>query len=222
MLVDFIDFHSRVEDIGTVYRASKMVQINKALLPIKAHYFFFMAGKFCVCFQKKFKFKSFNSAMGPILPQINVFGKQLGISPGIMGFVMSVLPLMYILAKPAVGFLIDYFTVRWFFFRLRCNLKMFKFSAEYSESNFHDNSIDNHPVLCWILFYTSVAGASSAIAAVLQFLYGLGGCMSKFGRGKYGMVIFLGETFSHTFIAMRFWPMIHLDDGFLTVDYLAE
>lgn len=49
--------------------------------------------------------------MGPILPQINVFGKQLGISPDIMGFVTSVLPIMYVLAKPIVGYLIDYFPV---------------------------------------------------------------------------------------------------------------
>lgn len=49
--------------------------------------------------------------MGPILPQINVFGKQLGISPDVAGLIMSVLPLMYIIAKPAVGYLIDYFTV---------------------------------------------------------------------------------------------------------------
>lgn len=47
--------------------------------------------------------------MGPILPQTNVFGKQLGISPDIMGLITSVLPILYILAKPAVGFLIDYF-----------------------------------------------------------------------------------------------------------------
>lgn len=68
------------------------MKINKRLLPIKAHYFFFMA------------------AMGPILPQMAVFGKQLGISPDIMGFVTSVLPILYILAKPAVGFLADYFS----------------------------------------------------------------------------------------------------------------
>lgn len=49
--------------------------------------------------------------MGPILPQINVYGRQLGISPDVMGLITSVLPLMYILAKPAVGFLADYFSV---------------------------------------------------------------------------------------------------------------
>lgn len=47
--------------------------------------------------------------MGPILPQTNVFGKQLGIAPDVMGLITSVLPIMYILAKPAVGYLIDYF-----------------------------------------------------------------------------------------------------------------
>lgn len=50
-------------------------------------------------------------AMGPILPQINVFGKGLGISPDVMGFIMSCLPILYVLAKPAVGFVIDYFPV---------------------------------------------------------------------------------------------------------------
>lgn len=47
--------------------------------------------------------------MGPILPQTNVFGKQLGIAPDVMGLITSVLPIMYILAKPTVGYLIDYF-----------------------------------------------------------------------------------------------------------------
>lgn len=50
-------------------------------------------------------------AMGPILPQINVFGKKLGISPDVMGFITSILPILYVLAKPAVGYLIDYFPV---------------------------------------------------------------------------------------------------------------
>lgn len=49
--------------------------------------------------------------MGPILPQINVFGKSLGISPDVMGYITSVLPILYVLAKPAVGYLIDYFPV---------------------------------------------------------------------------------------------------------------
>ncbi|XP_055715743.1 major facilitator superfamily domain-containing protein 6 isoform X2 [Phlebotomus papatasi] len=48
--------------------------------------------------------------MGPILPQINVIGKQMGIPPDIMGLITSILPIMYVLAKPAVGFLADFFT----------------------------------------------------------------------------------------------------------------
>lgn len=47
--------------------------------------------------------------MGPILPQTNVFGKQLGMAPDTMGLITSVLPILYILAKPAVGYLIDSF-----------------------------------------------------------------------------------------------------------------
>ncbi|KAG4072719.1 hypothetical protein HA402_001831 [Bradysia odoriphaga] len=70
----------------------KLFKINKSFLPIKAHYFFFMA------------------AIGPILPQLPVIGKQLGISADIMGLITSVLPILYILAKPAVGYLMDYFT----------------------------------------------------------------------------------------------------------------
>ncbi|XP_037825045.1 LOW QUALITY PROTEIN: major facilitator superfamily domain-containing protein 6, partial [Lucilia sericata] len=62
------------------------------LLPIKAHYFFFMA------------------AMGPILPQLSVWGKQIGIAPEVMGYITSILPVMYVIAKPMFGFVADYFT----------------------------------------------------------------------------------------------------------------
>ncbi len=53
----------------------------------------------------------FIAAIGPILPQLPVIGKELGISADIMGLITSVLPILYILAKPAVGYLMDYFTV---------------------------------------------------------------------------------------------------------------
>ncbi|XP_064548988.1 major facilitator superfamily domain-containing protein 6 [Drosophila montana] len=68
-----------------------MARINKRLLPIKAHFFFFMA------------------AMGPILPQLSVIGKQIGIPPDIMGYITAILPVLYVLAKPLIGFLADYF-----------------------------------------------------------------------------------------------------------------
>ncbi|CAK1587839.1 unnamed protein product [Parnassius mnemosyne] len=65
-------------------------KIDKGLLPIKAHFFFFFA------------------ALGPLLPQMNVFGRQLGISPAAMGMVTAVLPLLWALAKPLFGYVVDY------------------------------------------------------------------------------------------------------------------
>lgn len=67
------------------------MKLNYKQLPIKAHYFFFMA------------------AMGPILPFLPVYGKQLGISALVMGSITSILPILFLIAKPAFGFLVDYF-----------------------------------------------------------------------------------------------------------------
>ncbi|CAB3232027.1 unnamed protein product [Arctia plantaginis] len=66
------------------------IKIDKRLLPIKAHFFFFFA------------------ALGPILPQLNVFGRQLGVSPGAMGMVTAVLPLLWAAAKPVFGYVVDF------------------------------------------------------------------------------------------------------------------
>ncbi|XP_064212552.1 major facilitator superfamily domain-containing protein 6-A [Tribolium castaneum] len=65
------------------------MHINKKLLPIKAHYFFFMA------------------AMGPILPQLSVYGKELGISSVVMGTITGILPFAFLFAKPLFGLLVD-------------------------------------------------------------------------------------------------------------------
>ncbi|XP_076677986.1 major facilitator superfamily domain-containing protein 6 [Andrena cerasifolii] len=67
------------------------VKLNYKQLPIKAHYFFFMA------------------AMGPILPFFPVYGKQLGISTLVMGSITAILPILFLIAKPAFGFVVDYF-----------------------------------------------------------------------------------------------------------------
>ncbi|KAL6263024.1 hypothetical protein P5V15_005820 [Pogonomyrmex californicus] len=67
------------------------MKVNYTQLPIKAHYFFFMA------------------AMGPILPFLPVYGKQLGISPLIMGSITAILPILFLIAKPTFGFVVDYF-----------------------------------------------------------------------------------------------------------------
>ncbi|XP_064212553.1 major facilitator superfamily domain-containing protein 6-A [Tribolium castaneum] len=65
------------------------MKINTKLLPIKLHYFFFMA------------------AVGPILPQLPLFGKDLGISPVVMGTVTGILPFTFLLTKPIFGLAVD-------------------------------------------------------------------------------------------------------------------
>lgn len=67
------------------------MKINYSQLPIKAHYFCFMA------------------ALGPILPFLAVYGKQLGVSSIVMGSITSVLPILFLIAKPTFGFIVDYF-----------------------------------------------------------------------------------------------------------------
>ncbi|XP_011871570.1 PREDICTED: major facilitator superfamily domain-containing protein 6 [Vollenhovia emeryi] len=67
------------------------MKINHTQLPVKAHYFFFMA------------------AMGPILPFLPVYGKQLGVSPLVMGSITAILPILFLIAKPAFGFVVDYY-----------------------------------------------------------------------------------------------------------------
>ncbi|KAM3956874.1 major facilitator superfamily domain-containing protein 6-like [Aphomia sociella] len=69
-------------------------KIDKGLLPIKIHFFFFFAG------------------LGPLLPQMNVFGRQLGVSPGVMGLVTAVLPLLWAAAKPLFGYVVDFWPAR--------------------------------------------------------------------------------------------------------------
>lgn len=50
--------------------------------------------------------------MGPILPFLPVYGKQLGVSPLIMGSITAILPILFLIAKPAFGFIVDYFRSR--------------------------------------------------------------------------------------------------------------
>jgi len=62
--------------------------------------------------QLKFnKHKKIFLGLGPILPQMVMFGRQLGVSPTVMGFFLSILPFLYFFAKPLVGMLADYFSV---------------------------------------------------------------------------------------------------------------
>lgn len=45
--------------------------------------------------------------MGPILPQLPLFGKDLGISPVVMGTVTGILPFTFLLTKPIFGLAVD-------------------------------------------------------------------------------------------------------------------
>jgi MFS family permease len=49
------------------------------------------------------------AALGPILPFLNVFGKQLGVSEMVMGSITAVLPILFLVAKPLFGLIVDYF-----------------------------------------------------------------------------------------------------------------
>nr|CAI5862004.1 unnamed protein product [Callosobruchus analis] len=65
------------------------MRINRRLLPVKAHFFLFMA------------------SLAPILPQLPVYGKELGISTVVMGIMTGILPIIFLFAKPLFGMLVD-------------------------------------------------------------------------------------------------------------------
>ncbi|XP_076272004.1 sugar baby transporter [Rhynchophorus ferrugineus] len=66
-------------------------QINKALVPMKAHYFLFNAGT------------------GPIVPYLSIYAKQLGFSSVIVGLIYTILPVFGMVAKPVFGTIADRF-----------------------------------------------------------------------------------------------------------------
>ncbi|XP_046385004.1 major facilitator superfamily domain-containing protein 6-B isoform X2 [Ischnura elegans] len=68
------------------------MKVNRKLLPVKLHYFFFMA------------------ASGAVLPYLQVMGRALGASEVAMGSVTALLPPLFLLAKPLFGLLADHFT----------------------------------------------------------------------------------------------------------------
>lgn len=47
--------------------------------------------------------------MGPILPQLSVYGRQLGVSPETMGAITGLLPIMFLISKPLFGIFVDVF-----------------------------------------------------------------------------------------------------------------
>lgn len=69
-------------------------KINKDLLPMKGHYFFWNAGT------------------APIVPFMSVYAGQLGFSSFIVGIIYTILPFSGMLAKPLMGTLADKFRCR--------------------------------------------------------------------------------------------------------------
>nr|XP_034183921.1 major facilitator superfamily domain-containing protein 6 [Osmia lignaria]XP_034183929.1 major facilitator superfamily domain-containing protein 6 [Osmia lignaria]XP_034183937.1 major facilitator superfamily domain-containing protein 6 [Osmia lignaria]XP_034183947.1 major facilitator superfamily domain-containing protein 6 [Osmia lignaria]XP_034183956.1 major facilitator superfamily domain-containing protein 6 [Osmia lignaria]XP_034183966.1 major facilitator superfamily domain-containing pr len=67
--------------------------INRELLPIKAHYFLF------------------NAATGPIVPFLPTIAKQLGFSGILVGTIYTILPVSGLVAKPLFGGLADKFKI---------------------------------------------------------------------------------------------------------------
>lgn len=65
------------------------MEINKEWLPVKIHNFLFYA------------------AMGPVIAQIPVYGKELGISSVVMGTIITIVPIAAIIARPGVCILLD-------------------------------------------------------------------------------------------------------------------
>lgn len=67
------------------------MKINTRLLPIKAHYFFFWGG------------------LAGVMPFITIIGKDLGMSPSLVGLVATLFPFASMVAKPLVGSIADRF-----------------------------------------------------------------------------------------------------------------
>ncbi|XP_054735184.1 major facilitator superfamily domain-containing protein 6 isoform X1 [Anastrepha obliqua] len=65
------------------------LKIDKELLPMKAHYFFFNAGT------------------SPVMPFMPTLARQLGFSTVVIGIMYTILPIVGMLAKPIFGFVAD-------------------------------------------------------------------------------------------------------------------
>lgn len=81
-----------------------LLSIIRAILKEYALYFILFQIKYII--EHVFS-KTFFAAMGPILPQLSVYGKKLGISSVVMGTITGILPFAFLLAKPAFGLLVD-------------------------------------------------------------------------------------------------------------------
>lgn len=88
-----------------------------------------------------------------------------------MGLITSVLPILYILAKPAVGYLMDYFTVKRDFDYFRFDFFVIKnfYFAEHSQGHIHFNNTHNDSKLCWILYHSNATGTQNTVSGKILF-----------------------------------------------------
>ncbi|RVE46702.1 hypothetical protein evm_008665 [Chilo suppressalis] len=97
------------------------MKINKKLLPIKGHFFFFNAGT------------------APLVPYLSTYARQLGFSSGTVGLIYTVLPIFGLIAKPLFGVIADRFKKQKIIFILFQFITIVSFSAIYiipqNESN---------------------------------------------------------------------------------------
>ncbi|XP_011868136.1 PREDICTED: uncharacterized protein LOC105562158 isoform X4 [Vollenhovia emeryi] len=67
------------------------MKIHYTHLLMKAHFFFFLG------------------SVGPTVPFLQVYGKQLGISPSLIGSIDATFSILLLITRPTFGFLMDYF-----------------------------------------------------------------------------------------------------------------
>ncbi|KAL0902274.1 hypothetical protein ABMA27_000180 [Loxostege sticticalis] len=89
------------------------MKINKKLLPIKGHYFFFNAGT------------------APLVPYLSTYARQLGFTSATVGLIYTVLPIFGLIAKPLFGVIADRFKQQKTIFILFQIVTIVSFSAIY-------------------------------------------------------------------------------------------
>lgn len=98
--------------------AKNMFQrINLSLLPMKAHYFLFNAGKNdSQTINYNITPVFFFLGTAPVVPFLSTYARQLGFSSFIVGLIYTILPICGMIAKPLMGTIAD---------RFRCQKKIF-------------------------------------------------------------------------------------------------
>lgn len=87
--------------------------VNKKLLPVKGHFFFFNAGT------------------APLVPYLSTYARQLGFSSSTVGLIYTVLPIFGLIAKPLFGVIADRFKIQKPIFILFQIITIISFSAIY-------------------------------------------------------------------------------------------